>query len=144
MSTRSARAPRVKVAAVRDAAAAAVAASHPKGNAWPAGVESASAPADTPDDLVELGYVSDAYGIKGWIKIQPHATGGDALLATRHWWLKRPPADGAARVEVRRSRDHAGTVVALLHGVGDRNAAETYKGWQVWVPRSAFSGTRRG
>jgi 16S rRNA processing protein RimM len=45
---------------------------------------------DLPDDLVEVGFVVDAYGVKGWVKIQPHAQdghGGDAMVRARRWWV---------------------------------------------------------
>jgi 16S rRNA processing protein RimM len=45
---------------------------------------------ELPDDLVEVGFVVDAYGVKGWVKIQPHAQdghGGDAMVRARHWWV---------------------------------------------------------
>ena len=43
-----------------------------------------------PDDAIEVGAIVDAYGLKGWVKIAPHANaghGGDAMLAAKRWWL---------------------------------------------------------
>lgn len=98
-----------------------------------------------PEDLVELGRISDAYGIKGWIRIRPHSSDGDTLLDTRQWWLKPPaPSTGAGdfafvrRVKVANSRMHSDVIVARLDGMGDRTQAETLKGWSVWVSRSDF------
>lgn len=98
-----------------------------------------------PEDLVELGRISDAYGIKGWIRIRPHSSDGDTLLDTRQWWLKPPaPQSGAgvsasARlVKVANSRVHADVIVARLDGMLDRNQAEALKGWTVWVSRADF------
>ncbi|WP_232344496.1 ribosome maturation factor RimM [Cupriavidus taiwanensis] len=101
-----------------------------------------------PEDLVEVGYVSAAYGIRGWIKVQPHADDASALLHARRWWLLSPPqaglvAAGAERAEpvcvkIAQSREHSGTVVAQAAGVADRNLAEALRGRRVWIRRADF------
>ncbi|UDM49662.1 ribosome maturation factor RimM [Cupriavidus sp. MP-37] len=101
-----------------------------------------------PEDLVEVGYVSAAYGIRGWIKVQPHADDASALLHARRWWLLSPPQSGlvaadAARAEpvcvkIAQSREHSGTVVAQAAGVADRNLAEALRGRRVWIRRADF------
>lgn len=98
-----------------------------------------------PHDLVELGRVTGAYGIRGWLKVQPHATGGAALLSARQWWLKEPGSSletglsvSLAPFSVQASRPQGSTVVAQLQGLADRNRAETFKGFTIWVPRSQF------
>lgn len=101
-----------------------------------------------PEDLVEVGYVGAAYGIRGWIKVQPHADDASALLHARRWWLLSPPQAGlvvaeAARAEpvcvkIAQSREHSGTVVAQAAGVADRNLAEALRGRRVWIRRADF------
>ncbi|WP_454736956.1 ribosome maturation factor RimM [Cupriavidus necator] len=101
-----------------------------------------------PEDLVEVGYVGAAYGIRGWIKVEPHADDASALLHARRWWLLVPPQAGlvavdAARaqplcVKIAQSREHSGTVVAQATGVADRNLAEALKGRRVWIRRVDF------
>jgi 16S rRNA processing protein RimM len=102
-----------------------------------------------PDDLVEVGYVGAAYGIRGWIKVQPYAEGSEALLHARRWWLLKAPATGvvsapgpvdaeALAVKIAQSREHSGTVVAQASGVSDRNLAELLKGRRVWIRRADF------
>lgn len=101
-----------------------------------------------PDDLVEVGYVSSAYGVRGWIKVQPHAQDASALLHARRWWLLAAVPGARAAVEpapavplvlkVAQSREHSGTVVAQPAGVADRNVAEALKGRRVWVRRQDF------
>ncbi|MAK55715.1 MAG: 16S rRNA processing protein RimM [Pusillimonas sp.] len=126
-------------------------------------------PAETvPHDLVELGRIVSAYGVKGWVKIQPHSAQADVLLGTTVWWLQAPvppgkpgafsrPGNAAANgvlvegrpsakvaitsgtsCRVKASRFHAGSVVAQLEPVTDRDLAEALKGYTVWAPRSAF------
>ena len=100
---------------------------------------------EEPQDLVELGRVSGAYGIRGWIKIQPHAAGSAALLKSRSWWLRRtaaPVHSGEASpawlVKVLKSRTQGSTIVANLQDVIDRNDAEKLRGCTVWVSRAEF------
>lgn len=108
----------------------------------------AAAHGGVPQDLVELGRVTSAYGLRGWVKIQPHAAGSPALLGVREWWLQRPAAalnKGDPQppwpVRVSKSRRHGATVVASLEGVTDRNQAEPLRGCTVWVSRAAFPAT---
>ncbi|MBN4665518.1 ribosome maturation factor RimM [Pandoraea nosoerga] len=93
---------------------------------------------EVPDDLVELGYIGDAYGIRGWIKVQPHTGEGEGLLSADRWYFRRPGESTYSMAHVLHSRGHSGTVVAQLRGSANRTAAEALKGLQVWVPRSAF------
>jgi len=60
------------------------------------------AEASFPVDAVEVGAVIDAYGLKGWVKVAPHAQGGSALLAAKRWWLvKGRERQSAVRVAPR-------------------------------------------
>lgn len=111
-----------------------------------------SAPADTaaplgavepdwPADLIPVGYVLDAWGIRGWVKVAPDAAEPAALLAAPIWWLQGPPVRGVPprrRVARRLARRHGASVVALLDGVGGRDDAELLKGWTVHVRREDF------
>ena len=98
-----------------------------------------------PDDLVELGRVVSAYGVKGWVKIQPHSSQADVLLKAKTWWLKAPIPPGGSgassrpvKADVEAVRPHSGSIVAQLDFVPDRNVAETLKGHTVWVSRAQF------
>lgn len=78
-----------------------------------------------PDDLVEVGHVSGAYGIRGWIRIRPYSAEAQALLAVRQWWLDLPEWH---EVEVMQARWHGDEIVARLANMTDRNAAEALRG----------------
>jgi 16S rRNA processing protein RimM len=49
-----------------------------------------------PADLIEVGFLRGAYGLQGWVHVQPHS--GDALVlrGARQWWLRRPSASVTA------------------------------------------------
>lgn len=85
-----------------------------------------------------------AYGVRGWVKVQPHSS-KEGLLAAKTWWLKAPARPGLAGASslvlpapVTQSRPQGSTVVAQLAVVADRDQAEAMKGHTVWVPRSDF------
>jgi 16S rRNA processing protein RimM len=109
---------------------------------------------ELPDDLVEVGFVIDAYGVKGWVKIQPHAQdghGGDAMVRARRWWVAarlpvvgRPagsrdePRAPLRAVSVSDAKMHSGSVVAHMAGFTDRDHALAAKGMTVHVRRADF------
>lgn len=92
-----------------------------------------------PDDAIEVGAVVDAYGLKGWVKVVPHANAGrgsDAMLTAKRWWLVK----GADRKSARcvQSKVHSDTIVAHLAGCDDRDEALALRGHSVHVSRSDF------
>jgi 16S rRNA processing protein RimM len=92
-----------------------------------------------PDDAIEVGAVVDAYGLKGWVKVVPHAHaghGGDAMLAAKRWWLVKGGERKSARCV--QSKVHSDTVVAHLAGCEDRDAALALRGHTVHISRSDF------
>ncbi len=99
-----------------------------------------------PDDLVELGRVVSAYGIKGWVKVQPYSMPADVLVQARTWWL-RPPAAAVGQageplpampISVLSSRPHGATVVAQLQGYTVREEVEALRAHTVSVSRAQF------
>lgn len=99
-----------------------------------------------PGDLVELGRIVGAYGIKGWVKVQPHSAQADVLRRASTWWLTRLAPETARGVvtpvpvacKVTQARSQGTSVVAQLDGVADRDQAEATRGHAVWVSRSQF------
>jgi 16S rRNA processing protein RimM len=100
-------------------------------------------PAALPDDAVEVGRILDAWGIKGWFKIQPHSASPEALFSSKRWFLQpteRGPRafEGTVLMRVQQAKEHADSVVASAHDITDRNAAERLKGSRIFVSRSSF------
>jgi 16S rRNA processing protein RimM len=110
-----------------------------------------------PDDLIELGRIISAYGIRGWVKVQPHSAQAEVLRAAPIWWLcsPAPPSHFGAKVAagatassawkpvmqahaVRQVRPQGSTVVADLEGIADRDFAESMRGYTVHVSRKDF------
>lgn len=102
-----------------------------------------------PADAIEVGRIVDAWGVKGWIKVQAFAADPQALFSSRRWFLK-PPEGGPVRrpvpggpvlpamLRVISAREHGDVVVAQVHGVDDRSGAEALRGQRVFVGRSSF------
>lgn len=101
--------------------------------------------AGIPDDAVEVGRIHGAWGVKGWIKVQPYSSDPQALFSSKRWFLK-PPESAAAKpsaswpevLRVSQAREHGDGIVAAIHDLNDRNAAESLRGGRIFVPRSSF------
>jgi 16S rRNA processing protein RimM len=100
-----------------------------------------------PDDLVEVGRVVGAYGIKGWIKVQPYSASADALLAEAPdfsarqalWWLTRQASVPAPiSYAVRAVKKHGAVVVAQLTDIDDRDQAVQLSGMSIHISRRLF------
>jgi 16S rRNA processing protein RimM len=107
------------------------------------------ADADWPDDAIEVGRIVDAWGLKGWIKVQPFADDPQALFSSRRWFIlpsekagpARPPTAVAAipsLLKISQVKDHGEVVVALAQEVPDRSAAEALRGARVFIGRASF------
>lgn len=91
--------------------------------------------AEVPADLIQVGYVAGAYGLRGGIRVTPHSSDADALLSVKTWWLDKP---SLRPVQVRLAKQHSGDVTATLVDVADRDTAEALKGATVQVSRADF------
>jgi 16S rRNA processing protein RimM len=100
--------------------------------------ESFAAPENWPDDAVEVGVIVDAYGLKGGVKIAPHAQqhSGNALLSAKHWWLMQGHERWLAACVS--ARMHGEVLVAQLDGIADRDAALALRGTRIHLGRSEF------
>lgn len=99
-----------------------------------------------PDDAVEVGRVIEAWGIKGWIRVQPYAADPQAVFSSRRWFLQPPegkprPKDAPPLprlLRITQAKEHGEGVVAAAQELPDRTAAEALKGARIFVPRSSF------
>lgn len=89
-----------------------------------------------PNDLVELGTVRGAYGLRGWARIAPFSVDAEVLRKTRNWWLLR--AGVAQKLNLTAVRPHGALLVAKWDGVDTPEAAEALKRAAIAVARSDF------
>jgi 16S rRNA processing protein RimM len=91
-----------------------------------------------------VGRVVDAWGVKGWIKVEPYAADPQALFSCRQWWARLPGATASTAgsptllLRVAEAREHGDVVVARCHDITDRAAAEALRGALIHVPRASF------
>lgn len=113
-------------------------------------IEAAFLPQQEPKDLIELGYVAGAYGVGGWLKVQPYSCHTDTLLVVKQWWLLPPEKSNQQKgkrfipLPLLASRTHSGMILAQVKGLTDRTVAQSLKGATVWVSRSMFPATADG
>jgi 16S rRNA processing protein RimM len=101
-----------------------------------------------PEDAIEVGRIVDAWGLKGWIKVQPFAADPQALFSSRRWFLLPSEKAGPLRpvgvaaipslLKITQVKDHGDVVVALAQEVPDRSAAEALRGARVFIGRASF------
>lgn len=102
--------------------------------------------ADWPEDAVEVGRILGAFGVKGWIKVQPFSFDASALSGSTTWWLDlvRPGQAPRQLLKVLAMRQQGEDLVAQIEGVDDRSAAEMLRGGVLSVPRAFFPKTADG
>lgn len=87
-----------------------------------------------PADLIALGRILGAYGVRGWVRVEPYAPAPEsALRLVRCWWLASTGA-----TEVQGVRTHGDQLVAKFAGVDDREGAARLGGQPVLVSRADF------
>lgn len=102
---------------------------------------------ELPEDAVEVGRITDAWGIKGWFKVMSFSADAGALFSSKLWFLV-PPEKGpkpffkVVKVTISEVKNHSGVVVALIKELDNRNDAEALRGSRVFVPRANFPAPR--
>jgi 16S rRNA processing protein RimM len=91
---------------------------------------------DAAVELIELGAVRGAYGVRGWVRIAPYATDGGVLEAVPGWWLVRDAKPQYVSIEGRRR--HGTSILAKFPGCETKEAADVLRGATVAVARGEF------
>jgi 16S rRNA processing protein RimM len=108
----------------------------------PAATQPIAPIAAVPADLVPMGFVAGAFGIRGWVKVVADTEFADSLLDYPTWWLGREGGWRAYSVEEANVQPKQLSV--KLDGVDDREQAFSMKGMTVAVPRSAMPAAAAG
>lgn len=95
-----------------------------------------------PEDAVEIGRVLGAWGVKGGLKVKPYAADPQALFSSKRWFLEPSEAKPGQVVppllRVKSAREQGDTVVAVVDGLDDRDAAERLAGARIYISRESF------
>lgn len=83
--------------------------------------------AELPADAIEVGRITDAWGVKGWFKILPYSADPEALLSSKRWFLLPP--------------DRRRTVLGMSQTGGHRGkkSLRFSGGLSAWRPRPNYS-----
>ena len=88
-----------------------------------------------------MGRVTAAYGVHGWLKIQPFTSDPEALSGYETWWLAVPGREEQQPRRLIDARRHGEFLVAKLEGIESREQAAAYRGREIVVPRDALPQT---
>jgi len=120
------------------------------GSAVRAAGRSVEPEAPWPPDAQEVGRIVDAWGVKGWVKVEPYSSQPQALVSAQRWHLKRGDAAAVSPAVVRpcplsivvaQVRAHGEFLVAKPCGSDDRTSAEALRGARIFVSRAEFPAT---
>lgn len=100
-------------------------------------------PAELPGDAIEVGRVTDAWGVKGWFKVLPYSADPEALFSSKRWFLLPTERgtktfEGCVKLAIKEAKEHSDSVVATAQDIPDRNAAEALRGARIYVSRASF------
>lgn len=111
---------------------------------------SVDAEAVWPPDAQEVGRIVDAWGVKGWVKVEPYSSEPQALVSAPRWYLKRAEAAAGSPAVLRpcplsiviaEVRGHGEFLVAKPCASQDRTGAEALRGARIYISRAEFPAT---
>jgi 16S rRNA processing protein RimM len=82
-------------------------------------------------DLVLIGRITGAHGIRGEVKLQSFAATPEAIAS-----YSRLQTDRGGTIEIERLRPQNQGFIATLKGIGDRNRAEALAGSELYIDRA--------
>jgi 16S rRNA processing protein RimM len=91
----------------------------------------------TSGEMISLGRISAAYGIKGWIKVYSFTDPIENILSYRPWYLIR--GKGWEEVEVLDSRRQGKGIIAQLANCETRDDVEGFLGTEIAIPASLLA-----
>ncbi|TIC82080.1 ribosome maturation factor RimM [Crenobacter intestini] len=94
------------------------------------------------EDLVVMGYISGAFGVRGWVKIHADTEYADSLFDYPVWWLGKDGSWSAYTFEEGAVQPKA--LVAKLEGVSGRDAAHALRGCEIAVARAELPAAGEG
>ena len=96
-----------------------------------------SAQPEVAADIVVLGKIVGAYGLRGAVRLHPFADDPDSWGRLKCWWLGREgePPEAWRMQRLIRCRAHGDAWIVQFAGADDRNAAEAIDGLLVGAPR---------
>lgn len=95
-------------------------------------------------DLVRVGRVAKAHGIKGELKVHPDFGPPEDFLDYQDVILLYPDTDLRRDFKVSRCRPQANIVILQLENIADRTSAEKFAGCEVWIDKASLAALPKG
>lgn len=95
---------------------------------------------DKKENWIAMGYLKGAFGIKGWVKVQPSTEYVDSLLAYDTWRLSSKDGQIFDAQLAQSSVSNNELHVRFSH-IHDRDQAALLRGCTIYIPREAFAQT---
>jgi 16S rRNA processing protein RimM len=89
-------------------------------------------------DVVSLGLITGAHGIKGEVKLRSFTAHPAGIAA-----YNPLETGGGEKIEIVRIRPRTDGFIVVLKGVTDRDAAERLKGAELFIPRERLPDTHK-
>ena len=93
------------------------------------------------DDLICVGHVLGAQGIKGWIRVFSNTSPRENIVSYSPWLIEQ--GDGLEEVKVT-GRLQGKNVIAKLQGIDGRTRAETLTGCKLYIDSRQLPGLENG
>jgi 16S rRNA processing protein RimM len=93
------------------------------------------------DDLICVGHVLGAQGIKGWIRVFSNTSPRENIVSYSPWLIEQ--GDRLEEVKVK-GRLQGKNVIAKLQGIDDRTRAETLTGCKLYIDSRQLPGLENG
>lgn len=88
---------------------------------------------------VVMGYIKGAFGVRGWLKVQPSTEYTDSLLDYPEWRLIKGKDVQIAKIEA--GKAVGGELQVKFAHINDRDAAALMRGYTIEIPRESFAET---
>lgn len=91
---------------------------------------------DNTDNLLVIGVITSAYGVKGWVKVKSFTQPEANFLDYTDCFIQSGKQWRAAKIE--QGREHGKGIAVKFVGVDDRNASEALAKCEVAVPAQSL------
>jgi 16S rRNA processing protein RimM len=94
------------------------------------------------NEMLVVGKITGCYGLKGWVKIHSYTEPLENFLGFSEWQLNRRGVYEAVEFDAGKRQGRG--LVAHIAGVDDRTQAESFRGLEVAVSKSALPSLPEG
>lgn len=82
-------------------------------------------------NLITIGTISSAFGVKGWVKVISHTQPIDNIINYRHWIIYRN--DKIENIEIDHGQRHGKSIIVHIVGCNTREFAKNYCNSEIMI-----------